>query len=174
MPWVGKGVTCGPYGQESGDDTQMGKPGSDDLRKPYSKPPSSDGPAQRGRRTKSLREKSGKPSGGQPGHQGHHRRRLPPERIHEIVPYVPTVCDHYQAPLSAEPGPGDPEPTWHQVAELPELAALITATGAPELLEKLIHERVAEGVAALAEAPIQAEALDALTELAVQATSRPA
>jgi len=28
--------------------------------------------------------------------------------------------------LSAEPGPGDPEPTWHQVAELPELAAIIT------------------------------------------------
>jgi transposase len=28
--------------------------------------------------------------------------------------------------LSAEPGPGDPEPTWHQVAELPELAARIT------------------------------------------------
>jgi transposase len=29
-------------------------------------------------------------------------------------------------PLSAAPGPGDPEPTWHQVAELPELAAIIT------------------------------------------------
>ena len=42
------------------------------------------------------------------------------------MPYVPTVCDHCQAPLSAEPGPGDPEPTWHQVAELPELAAVIT------------------------------------------------
>ena len=43
-----------------------------------------------------------------------------------IVPYVPTICTHCQAPLPAEPGPGDPEPTWHQVAELPELAAVIT------------------------------------------------
>jgi transposase len=40
---------------------------------------------------------------------------------------VPTVRDHGQAPLSAESGPGDPEPTWHQVAELPALAAVITA-----------------------------------------------
>jgi transposase len=28
--------------------------------------------------------------------------------------------------LSAEPGPDDPEPAWHQVAELPVLAAVIT------------------------------------------------
>ena len=42
------------------------------------------------------------------------------------MPYVPTICAHCQAPLPAEPGPGDPEPTWHQVAELPELAAVIT------------------------------------------------
>ncbi len=63
-------------------------------------------------------------------------------------------------------GSGGPTPA--------ELAALITATGAPELLEKIIHERVDEGIAALAGAPIQPEALDALTELAVRATSRPA
>ena len=36
------------------------------------------------------------------------------------------ICSQCQAPLPAEPGPGDPEPTWHQVAELPELAATIT------------------------------------------------
>jgi geranylgeranyl diphosphate synthase, type I len=63
-------------------------------------------------------------------------------------------------------GSGGPTPA--------ELVAIVTATGAPELVEKMIHERVAEGIAALAEAPIQAEALDALTELAVRATSRPA
>mgnify|MGYP001792449164 CR=1 FL=1 len=28
--------------------------------------------------------------------------------------------------MSAEPGPGDPEPTGHQVADLPDLAAVIT------------------------------------------------
>jgi transposase len=73
-----------------------------------------------------VKTPTGRKPGGQPGHQGHHRLRLPPERVNEIVPYLPTVCDHCQAPLSAEPGPGDPEPTWHQVAELPELAARIT------------------------------------------------
>ena len=69
---------------------------------------------------------TGRKPGGQPGHQGHHRHRLPPERVNTIVPYVPTVCEHCHTPLSAEPGPGDPEPTWHQVAELPELAAIVT------------------------------------------------
>ena len=73
-----------------------------------------------------VKTPTGRKPGGQPGHQGHHRLRLPPERVNTIVPYVPTVCDHCQAPLPAEPGPGDPEPTWHQVAELPMLGAVIT------------------------------------------------
>jgi len=42
------------------------------------------------------------------------------------VPYVPAICTHCQAPLPSEAAPGDPEPTWHQVAELPELAADVT------------------------------------------------
>jgi transposase len=88
-----------------------------------STPPSADPP---GAPKPVVKTPTGRKPGGQPGHQGHHRHRLPPERIHAIVPYVPTFCDHCQAPLSAESGPGDPEPTWHQVAELPELAALIT------------------------------------------------
>ena len=48
------------------------------------------------------------------------------ERVNKIVPYVPVICTHCQAPLPSEAAPGDPEPTWHQVAELPELAANIT------------------------------------------------
>ena len=72
-----------------------------------------------------VKTPTGRKPGGQPGHQGHHRLRLPPERVDTIVPYVPTVCDDCSAPLSAEPGPGDPDPTWHQVAELRELAARI-------------------------------------------------
>jgi geranylgeranyl diphosphate synthase type I len=63
-------------------------------------------------------------------------------------------------------GSGGPTPA--------ELAELITATGAPARLEEMIQERVTEGIAALADAPIQPEALEALTELAVRATSRPA
>ena len=54
------------------------------------------------------------------------------------------------------------------------LAAVIAATGAPERLEQMIRERVAEGIAALAEAPIQPAALEALTALAVEAAHRPA
>jgi transposase len=69
---------------------------------------------------------SGRKPGGQIGHKGHHRQRLPPERVHEIVQYVPTVCTQCQAALPAAPQPGDPEPTWHQVAELPPLVAEIT------------------------------------------------
>jgi transposase len=88
-----------------------------------SSPPSADPP---GAPKPVLKTPTGRTPGGQPGHPGHHRLRLPPERVHTIVPYVPTTCAHCQAPLPAQPGPGDPEPTWHQVAELPELAAVIT------------------------------------------------
>ena len=88
-----------------------------------SSPPSVDPP---GAPKPVVKTPTGRNPGGQPGHQGHHRRRLPRERVNTVVAYVPTVCDHCDAPLSAEPGPGDPEPTWHQVAELPDLAALIT------------------------------------------------
>jgi transposase len=73
-----------------------------------------------------VKAPSGRRPGGQTGHPGHHRHRLPPERVKSIVPYIPTICTECQAPLPAEPGPGDPEPSWHQVAEIPELAAEIT------------------------------------------------
>jgi transposase len=69
---------------------------------------------------------SGRKPGGQKGHPGHHRHRLPPERVNKIISHVPTTCAHCRTALPVEPGPGDPEPTWHQVAELPELAAVIT------------------------------------------------
>jgi transposase len=88
-----------------------------------STPPSADPP---GAPKPVVKAPTGRKPGGQPGHQGHHRQRLPPERVNTIVAYVPTACDHCNAPLAAEAGPGDPEPTWHQVAELPELAAVIT------------------------------------------------
>ncbi len=88
-----------------------------------SSPPSADPP---GAPKPVIKTPTGRKPGGQSGHPGHHRHRLPPERVNTIVSYLPTICAHCQAPLPAEPGPGDPEPTWHQVAELPELAAIIT------------------------------------------------
>ena len=69
---------------------------------------------------------TGRRPGGQIGHRGHHRARLPADRVDAIVAYVPAVCNACRAPLPAEPGPDDPEPAWHQVAELPKLAAVVT------------------------------------------------
>lgn len=72
------------------------------------------------------KQPSGRKPGGQPGHPPHPRQRLPPERLAKVIPFIPEVCGHCQAPLPAQPGPNDPEPTWHQVAELPECIAQIT------------------------------------------------
>jgi transposase len=72
------------------------------------------------------KRRTGRRPGGQNGHHGHHRHRLPAERVNEVVHYVPQTCAGCHAPLPAEPSPGDPEPAWHQVAELPKLAAVVT------------------------------------------------
>src|SRR4051794_11354918 len=91
--------------------SQLNRNSSNSSSPPSANPPGAPKPV--------VKTPTGRKPGGQPGHPGHHRPRLPPERVHTIVPYLPTICAHCQAPLSAEPGPGDPEPTWHQVAELP-------------------------------------------------------
>jgi transposase len=87
-----------------------------------SKPPSSDAPW----RKPPAKESTGRKPGGQPGHPGHSRIRLPPERLKKVVKFVPKACEDCQAPLPKEPGPSDPPPTWHQVADLPPLVAEIT------------------------------------------------
>jgi transposase len=69
---------------------------------------------------------TGRKPGGQPGHPAHLRRRLSPERLDQVVTFVPEQCDRCRAPLPAAPGPADPAPTWHQVAELPPTAARVT------------------------------------------------
>lgn len=69
---------------------------------------------------------SGRKPGGQPGHPPHPRQRLPPERVTKVIPFIPETCTHCQTPLPAQSGPNDPEPTWHQTAELPECIAQIT------------------------------------------------
>jgi transposase len=88
-----------------------------------SSPPSADPP---GAPKPVVKTKSGRQPGGQPGHPGSHRRRLPPDRVGQIVPHVPTICTRCQAPLPERPASGDPEPSWHQIAELPPLAAIVT------------------------------------------------
>jgi geranylgeranyl diphosphate synthase type I len=59
-------------------------------------------------------------------------------------------------------------------ADVARLAEVIAATGAPDRVEALIQERVAEGIAALADVPIHDDARSALTALAVRAAHRPA
>ena len=86
-------------------------------------PPSADPP---GAPKPVEKRPTGRQPGGQPGHPGHHRQRLPAERVNHVVRYVPTTCLRCHSPLPDEPAPHDPEPQWHQVAEWPEIAAVVT------------------------------------------------
>lgn len=66
-----------------------------------------------------TKEPTGRSPGAQPGHTACVRRRLPPERLTQVIHFVPDTCEHCQTALRPEPASGDPEPRWHQVAELP-------------------------------------------------------
>jgi Family of unknown function (DUF6444) len=85
---------------------------------PSANPPGAPAPVQK--------KKSKRSPGGQPGHPPHLKQLLPPERVNKIVPFVPKCCEHCDAALPKEAGPSDPLPSRHQVAELPELTAVIT------------------------------------------------
>ena len=91
---------------------------------------------------------TGNKPGGQPGHPAHLKQRLPAARVTHIVPFVPGRCRCCQASLPPDPGPADPEPSWHQVAELPAVAAEVT--------EYQGHYRTCPGCGALNHAPIPA------------------
>ena len=73
-----------------------------------------------------VKKPTGRASGAQPGHPASLRRRLPPQRVQHIRDFIPSHCQRCREPLPALPAPDDPQPTWHQVAELPKLAAEIT------------------------------------------------
>ena len=88
-----------------------------------STPPSADPP---GAPKPVVKRPTGRKPGGQPGHPGHHRQRLPAERVNHVICYVPTTCLRCHSLLPDGPAPHDPEPQWHQVAELPEIAAVVT------------------------------------------------
>lgn len=88
------------------------------------KPPSSDPPWVN--KPPSPKKPTGKRPGGQKGHRGHHRQRLPADRVDQYVHHYPQQCRHCQAHLSQAASPDDPPPGWHQVAELPPVAAIIT------------------------------------------------
>ncbi len=90
-----------------------------------SKPPSSDGLAGR-QRARGRRGKSQRKPGGQPGHPGHWRPLVPPERVNVIVEVFPDACRHCQHVLPAHSRAVAGPPRRHQVTELPPLNAHIT------------------------------------------------
>jgi len=73
-----------------------------------------------------VKKPTGRKAGGQPGHGGHQRLRLPPERVQHTIALVPTHCEGCRAPLPVRPSAADPEPVWHQFAELPRAQAIVT------------------------------------------------
>src|SRR6267143_1983136 len=73
-----------------------------------------------------VKEPTGRKPGGQPGHQAHQRVRLPPEQVQHTIPLIPDRCERCATSLPVQPGAHDPEPSWHQVTELPRLAAVTT------------------------------------------------
>ena len=73
-----------------------------------------------------TKQPTGKKRGAQPGHPPLLRQRLPSTRVQHAVVFAPEFCDRCHERLPALAGPEDPEPSWHQVAELPALAAEVT------------------------------------------------
>jgi transposase len=99
-------------------EARVGRNASNSSIPPSANPPSAPPPV--------VKKRSRRKTGGQPGHPGHQRRRLPPERVNHVVPLIPANCECCQTPLPAEPSAADPDPVWHQFAELPRVAAVVT------------------------------------------------
>ena len=95
-----------------------------------------------------VKKRTGRQPGSQRGHPAHLRRRLPTDRVQHTVPFVPGRCAHCHSRLPRDPGPDGPPPTWHQVAELPQTAAVVT--------EYQGHFRTCPGGGACNHAPLPA------------------
>jgi len=85
-----------------------------------SRPPSTDPP---GAPRAKPKARGGK-RGAQRGHKGHHRSRVPPERVDAFVPRYPDSCGHCGTVLAGAPQSGPA--VAHQVAELPPVQAHVT------------------------------------------------
>jgi transposase len=122
-------------------EARLGQNASNSSLPPSANPPDAPKPV--------VKRRTGNKTGGQPGHPGLSRLRLPPERVAHTIPLVPSHCERCRAPLSAQPGPDDPEPSWHQFAELPRVAAVVT--------EFLGHARTCAGCGHVTRERIPAE-----------------
>ena len=97
---------------------RLGANASNSSLPPSANPPAAPKPV--------VKKPTGRKSGAQPGHEPHLRQRLPAERVTRFVRLLPRQCRGCGAALAAEAGPHDPEPSWHQVVELPERLADVT------------------------------------------------
>jgi transposase len=99
-------------------EARLGQNSSNSSLPPSADPPQAPKPV--------LKQPTGRRTGAQPGHPPHLRCRLPADRVRHTVRFLPSHCRCCQAPLPADPGADDPPPSWHQVAELPEVTAEVT------------------------------------------------
>src|SRR5438105_4537690 len=100
-------------------ESRLGRNASNSSMPPSANPPGAPPPV--------VKKPTGRKPGGQPGHPAHLRQRLPVERLTQPTQhYVPDVCEVCHDDLPCRPGADDPEPRWHQVAELPEFPIDIT------------------------------------------------
>jgi len=94
-----------------------------------SKPPSSDSPKERAKRKeKGRRKSSGRRRGGQPGHKGHQRQLLPPDKVTRTRDRFPKRCSCCRGQLPKVP---HGEPIRHQTVEIPKLE--------PDVTENRLH-----------------------------------
>jgi transposase len=73
-----------------------------------------------------VKKKSRRRPGGQPGHPPRLKALVSPERVKEVITFVPQQCPQCHTSLPAQAGAHDPEPTRFQVIELPPVVAFVT------------------------------------------------
>src|SRR5438876_11191379 len=94
-------------GRVRDSEQRLGLTASNSALPPSANPPAAPPPV--------VKKPTGRKSGGQPGHQGRQRLRLPRSRVRHVITLVPSHCEACHAPLPQQPSPSDPEPVRHQL-----------------------------------------------------------
>jgi len=87
-----------------------------------SRPPSSDLPGQKEKKSEKESNAKRRKAGGQPGHKRHKRELKPVEEVDEVIPVKPENCRHCGGELEGE----DNQPHRHQVTEIPPIEPIVT------------------------------------------------
>jgi transposase len=120
---------------------RLGQHAGNSSLPPSANPPSAPKPV--------VKQPTGNRPGAQPGHAPQLRHRLPPERLTDTIHFQPSHCGRCHTPLPPTPHAADPQPRWHQVAELPPLAA--------QVIEYQAHGRTCPGCGTVTWAEIPAD-----------------